>query len=132
LKVLDLNSGPTRGELHVYARQGTSPGDFSTGLILYDLDGDPLRIIRMNGPHSNPHVNRFPKRLTFPVTPHVHYLTERYQRERQAKGKVGPDGYALCTTAYSDIRGALMALARRTNLIMTPLQLPFPIPKGLP
>ena len=107
-----LTTGPTRGEFHVYARQGIYEGDYSTGLILFDLSGNPLTLLRLNGPHPNRHVNRFPRRVTLPVAPHVHYLTERYQEEHLRRGGPAPDGYALLTTAYRELGGAMYALAR--------------------
>jgi hypothetical protein len=132
VKVHDLGTGRIRGALHVYARRGSVAGDYSTGLVYFDLANDPLPVVRLNGPHPNAHVNRLPVRLRLPVAPHVHYLTERYQKEGTVRRKLDPDGYALCTTAYDDLAGALGALARRTKLVTVPTPLPFGAMRRLP
>lgn len=117
IKLLDLDTGPTRGSLQVYARRGARDDDFSTGLVLFDLDDHPLVLLRVNGPHPGPHVNRWPVRTTLPVRPHVHYLTERYLAAHRTTGRSpAPDGYALLTTAYRDLPGAIEALARRAHI----------------
>lgn len=114
-----LEASPHEAEFYAYARSGTRWNPFSVGLGVRRLDGsDQLRIVRMNGPHLNPHTNPFPERHTLPVGSHVHYLTERgiqEQRNQPAKKQKG-DQYALLTVAYGDIRGALRLLARRTNI----------------
>lgn len=114
-----------RGELHVYGRCGTDPDDYSTGLVLYDLSNNATTLLRLNGPHPGPHTNRFPKHVTLDVVPHAHYLTELYQRELLAGTKVQPTGFALPTTAYRDIDGAMRALARRANIVAARPELPL-------
>jgi hypothetical protein len=125
VKIFDLTTGPTRGQLHVYGRVGVDPDDYSTGLVLYDLSNVKTTLIRLNGPHPGAHKNRLPPRRTLSVVPHAHYLTELYQRGHLANPKVQPTGYALPTTAYCDLDGAMAALARRANILASKPQLPF-------
>lgn len=132
IKLLDLDTGPTRGSFHVYAREGATRDDYSTGLVLYLLSGERVNLVRCNGPHPNQHLNAYPCRHRLPVTPHVHYLTERYQREHMMRGRTEPDGFALPTTAYGDVAGAMAALARRANIVPRRPPLPSQPMRGLP
>lgn len=124
IELLNLDSGPTRGAFHVYARQGATDDDFSTGLVVFLLGGERVNLLRCNGPHPNQHFNAYPCRRRLPVSPHVHYLTERYQREHAMRGRTEPDGFALATTAYGNVAGAMAALARRANIV--PRRPPLP------
>jgi hypothetical protein len=132
VKIADLTTGTTRGEFHVYARAGPDPDDYSTGLVYYDLNQTPTNILRANGPHPNRHKMYHPRRFYLPVRPHVHYLTERYQQLNQARPYISPDGYAVLTTAYRSLRGAMDALARRAHIVSAQLQLPLPPVRELP
>jgi hypothetical protein len=89
------------------------------------LGGDPTTLIRLNGPHPNRHTNQLAPRVRLPVTPHVHYLTERYQKENAVRPRIDPTGFALCTTAYRDLSGAMTALARRAHIVPAAPSLPL-------
>jgi hypothetical protein len=88
--------------------------------------------MRLNGPHPNPHRNYLPRRVRLPVRPHVHYLTERYQREHLSRPYIAIDGFALPTTAYGNVRGAMGALARRAHIVPGLPQLPLQAVQRLP
>jgi hypothetical protein len=117
VKVYELSDGPTRGELHVYARRGVTPDDYSAGMSLRDHAGNHLILLRANGPHRPEHWNKFPKRMPLPIAPHFHYLTERGQREHAKVPGRRADSFALMTTAYTDLSGAMDALAYRANIL---------------
>lgn len=108
------DAAPLGGALHLYGRQNLNPqvvGDWSVGLIYTDYAGHSYRVIRCNGPHLSPHVNKIEGDV-IQGQAHVHRLTQRYQELRRAKS----DGYAEATAAYSDIEGALEHLAGLINL----------------
>ena len=87
--------------------------DWSTGLI-FDPNGARLRFVRCNGPHIGVHQNRLdPTEPPIVVTPHVHYVREKYLRHPRTK----EDGYAVPCSAYSDLDGAIEHLAIVSNLI---------------
>lgn len=116
---LDLDDlpdgGPLGGSLHVYSRRNLREevsGDWSVGLVYTDYAGNSYRVVRCNGPHQTPHTNRIEGQHIV-ATPHVHFLTERYQRHRRAS----PDGYAEATDAYSTIEESLDHLATLVNLV---------------
>ena len=115
LDLPDLPStGPVRGRLLVYTRQNLNPnvgGDWSTGFIYTSYADDRYPVIRCNGPHPSDHTNRI-ERNKIVRTPHVHRLTERYQRLRPPKS----DGFAEETTVYVTIEEALEHLAETINL----------------
>lgn len=107
-------NGPLRGRLHLYSRQNLNPnvsGDWSVGLIYTDYADRSFRLLRCNGPHPTDHVNAIEGDVII-RTPHVHCLTERYQRRRRAR----PDGYAEPTDAYDSIESAIVYLAKRVSL----------------
>lgn len=89
----------------VSLRQGLiNPLDFSAILRVYVAGGADVRLRRYNG-KSHRHTNRIEREPPF-YGFHVHQLTERYQN------KVGykPDGYAVPTDRYGDLRGAVNCL----------------------
>lgn len=132
VKIFDLTDGPTRGAFHVYGRRGINPDHYSAGLVLYELSGDPMTLIRVNGPHPNRHTNRLPTRVELPVAPHVHYRTERYEQECLVRRKLDPDGFALLSTAFHDLDGAMEVLARRANIVSNLTPLPWSAAGRLP
>ena len=108
-------TSPLRGRLHVYSRQNLNPaveGDWSVGLIYTDYADRSYRLVRCNGPHPNDHQNRIEGDV-IQRTPHVHVLTERYQRLRRPT----QDGFAFPTDAYDTIEGALEHLASIATLV---------------
>jgi len=111
----DLPAGaPLGGTLHVYTRQNLSTnvtGDWSVGLVYTDYGNRSYPVIRCNGPHASDHPNRI-EGTVIVRTPHIHRLTERYQRLRRAK----PDGFAEPTDAYSTIDEALEHMITLANL----------------
>jgi hypothetical protein len=114
------------GTMRVVARQNPAdPDDFSAMLL---LDAVPplgvLKVIRCNGP-SHTHKNRWPKdRVPEFSTPHVHYLTSHHLREHVDNLRsCSPEHFAVPIrsrwpggTGYSDLRGALVHLARRAGI----------------
>lgn len=104
-----LDRRPTRGTLSIYVRVGAVDGDYSAGLTFTDLDGNTYRLIRCNGP-SHPHRNQLEGDKIL-YEPHIHRLTERYQRSR-----FKDDGHAEATDTFTDPAGALAYLARLTNV----------------
>jgi hypothetical protein len=106
--------GPLGGTLHLYARENLNPavtGDWSVGLIYTDYADNTYPVIRCNGPHPTDHVNRI-ERTVISRRPHVHLLTERYQRIHRPN----PSGYAEATDAFSTIADAVEYLASLANL----------------
>jgi hypothetical protein len=104
---------PLRGTLRIYTRQGVNPEieDWSTGLVYFDYADNSWPVVRCNGPHPQDHVNRI-EGTAFARQPHVHRLTERYQRKRGARG----DHYAEPTTAFRTLPEAIEYLAMLSNL----------------
>jgi hypothetical protein len=90
--------------MYIYTRTSiVDPDDFSVGLVFEDLAGNRYPFVRCNGPSPQPHINRWPRRRSISVTPHVHHLTEYYQRRAAERpGQVGPDGFAVPTRLYRD------------------------------
>lgn len=109
----EVDSGPERGSMFIYARQAKAqaPGDWSAGLVFVPLGTDlSYPLLRCNGPHETVHVNTIEDEPIV-LTPHIHILTERYQRI----GKVN-SGYAEPTTHYTTLRGALGTLQAMAGL----------------
>lgn len=98
----------------VYTRESIrNAGDWSAGLI-YDPEARNLRFVRCNGPHAGVHQNRLdPQEPPIIVTPHVHYVRERYLQHFRTK----EDGYAVPCSAYTSLAGAVEHLARVTNFV---------------
>lgn len=106
--------GRLGGRLHLYARANLRPnvvGDWSTGLIYTDYADRSYPVVRCNGPHESDHTNTI-ERTVIVTQPHVHLLTERYQRLRRPK----LSGYATPTDAYSTLEEAVEHLASLVNL----------------
>lgn len=114
-----LSSGHMRGHLFVTIRQARrSMDDFSAGLVYQDLAGHTYNLVRCNGPHPQVHENRWPRGDRFAVIPHVHHLTEFYQRKAlQRPGQVSGDHFALPTALYRSLPGALDVLARKVHIV---------------
>ena len=115
---LDLDdlpsTGAVRGHLHLYSRQNLNPvvaGDWSVGLVYTDYANRSYRVLRCNGPHPTDHSNAMEKTIIV-RTPHIHHLTERYQRLRPPR----PDGFASETSDYTTIEEAVEVLAKLINL----------------
>ena len=98
----------------MYARESLrNAGNWSAGLI-YDPEGVNLRVVRCNGPHAGVHQNRLdPSERPIVVTPHVHYVRERYLHHSRTK----EDGYAVPCAEYTNLVGAVEHLARVTNFV---------------
>lgn len=114
LDLEDVPPGRVRGKLHLYARisKNGTPGDWSCGLVYTPYESRfSYPLIRCNGPHPTPHVNRI-EGTRFINTPHIHFLTERYQRAGNLKS-----GYAVPTDSYDTLDGALTTLKDMTNLV---------------
>ena len=105
---------PLRGYLHVYSRLGLNhqTEDWSTGLVYTDFAGNTYPVIRCNSPHADDHVNRI-ERTVIVRQPHIHRLTERYQRHRRTNG----DSYAEPTLEFSTLAEAIEHLSMLSNLI---------------
>ena len=105
---------PIRGSIHLYSRQNLNPkitGDWSVGLIFTDYADRSYRVIRCNGAHPSDHRNSIEGDLIV-RTPHVHRLTERYQKLNPPR----PDGFAEPTDAYDSVATAIDFLAETINL----------------
>lgn len=98
----------------VYTRESLrNAGNWSAGLI-YDPAGLNLRFVRCNGPHASVHQNRLdPGDPPIVVTPHVHYVRQKYLQHPRTK----EDGYAVPCIAFTDLDGAIEHLATVTNFV---------------
>lgn len=66
--------------MHLYARMSKRrPDVYSCGLVYTDPSGHDYRLVRCNGCHAE-HANRLEGTKVPAVTPHVHYVSERYLR----------------------------------------------------
>jgi hypothetical protein len=116
--VTKLVHGPIFGHLEVFTRQSIAyPDNFSVGLRYVDDHGRTYNLLRCNGFHPGPHTTHWPERpgnrprhLIPGNYAHIHHLTTLYQRRGQ------PDGFALPTTLYADIRGAAHVLGRKVHI----------------
>jgi hypothetical protein len=106
--------GPVGGTLLLYARENLRvgvDGDWSVGLAYTDYAGRSYRVLRCNGPHPTEHTNVIEGEHIV-RTPHIHRLTERYQRLTPPR----PDGYAMPSTEYSTPAEALTHIVGLVNL----------------
>lgn len=94
------------------------PRDFSCGLLYQDSAGNTYPLVRCNGHHAR-HPNRLEGTSIPAVTPHVHYVTEKYLRAGQQGRRVEPDGWAI-RGYFGNLDGALAVLARRVRLLYNP------------
>lgn len=109
-KNYDVMDTDGRETFTVYVRQNLRiTDDFSVGLLWHSPDGEKLTLVRYNGP-SHPHRNHL-ENATLEFACHIHRATRRYIDA----GKKA-DGYAMPTTAYSTVEGALDALIRDCNI----------------
>lgn len=104
--------GEANSQFRIILRQGhINALDFSVILAVRTPSSNQLfRLRRYNG-NSHPHSNKI-ENETFHGF-HIHFATERYQREGFAE-----DAYAKTTDRYSDYRGALRCLIRDANLLV--------------
>lgn len=113
-----IEVGPHKGQLFLFSRfnldAAVARWDFTVGLGLRDPYGREYRLIRCNGPHG-PHTNRL-EGVTLPPVPHVHLMTERYQKGMAMRPEWRGDGYAEACDTYSDRNGALRHLASVANI----------------
>ena len=78
-------------------------------ILGYTWKGDPINLIRCNGPHG-PHTNTIERALGAGVveiprdTYHIHFATERYQRVSE---ETDAEFYAEPTTEYDSLEGAV-------------------------
>lgn len=110
----EIETGPIRGSLHLYMRQGRSgaEGDWSVGLIFTPIGTvRHYPLLRCNGPHETVHTNTI-EGTSIIRTPHIHLLTERYQ----LIGKVN-SGYAEPTDRFTTVREALGTLQEMGHLV---------------
>ena len=84
--------------------------DYSAILALTTDGGSEYRLLRCNG-RGHVHANALDPGPVMANTPHVHRLTERYQRDKNCSG----DGFAELTNAYSDVHGAIEHLSIIAN-----------------
>ena len=84
------------------------PSNFSVVLVYKDSNRNDRVILRLNGNHGR-HRNRIEG--TIVDGPHIHKMTERYQRRTNH-----PDGYAEATERYSDLDGAIEAFMEIANV----------------
>jgi hypothetical protein len=109
--------GPNGEKFFVYTRQNTlDPEDFSTGLR-WTRGGMDITLARYNG--SNHRHRNAIENETIEFQCHIHELTERYQ----LAGLRG-ESYAVPTTAYSDLAGALKLLYSHWNISPPPPKVP--------
>jgi hypothetical protein len=110
------DGAPLGGALHIYSRQTINPEaastDWSTGLVYTDYADNKYTVIRCNGAHETCHRNRIEGDY-FERVPHVHYLTERYQRHPLARD----DGFAQPTDAFATLAEAVEHLISLVNLV---------------
>lgn len=119
LPVMRARAGMFTGHLFLYIRWSVvTPTDFSTGLV-FATQEHQYRVLRCNGPHLQPHTNRWPVRRTFTGIPHIHYLTAFFQSKAVAYGthRYQGDGFAMCTSLYSDsYLDAIQVLGSKVNI----------------
>lgn len=110
-----IEFGPVRGTLFLFVRWVIAhPQNFSAGLGFQDLAGNgPYRVVRCNGYHPGPHINRLESTVIPPETRHVHFTTERYIKASAP----WHDGFAVETDEFKDLQGAVQHLATLTNLV---------------
>ena len=98
-----------RFDCRMMIRQNTKkPENFSVILIYKDSNGNEHAVLRLNGNHGT-HRNRLEK--TSVKGPHIHLMTERYQ-----KRTTHPDGFAVETDEYTDLESAIMVFMRMANI----------------
>lgn len=105
---LDI-TGEAGNKFRVILRQHPAkPLDFSVILaVRTPQSGKFFRLRRYNG-HSHEHIN-YIENTRFDGF-HIHYATARYQALNRAE-----DGYAMPTTRYRDINGAVQSLLNDAN-----------------
>ena len=90
-------------------RQNTDRPDNFSIILVYEGQGKrEIPVLRFNGNHGR-HKNRLERETI--DGPHIHKLTERYQRMT-----THPDGYAVATRDYTDLKSALGAFMKATNV----------------
>ncbi len=93
----------------VMIRQNTDRPDNFSIILVYEGQGKrEIPVLRFNGNHGR-HKNRLEGEIV--NGPHIHKLTERYQRTT-----THPDGYAVATREYTDLRSALDAFMKAANI----------------
>ncbi len=93
----------------VMIRQNTDrPDNFSIILVYEGRGRREVPVLRFNGNHGR-HKNRIEGETI--DGPHIHKLTERYQMET-----THPDGYAVATSGYADLKGALDAFMKAAHI----------------
>jgi hypothetical protein len=116
-RTLDLDvARESGGHFHLFARQSLIHGDdFSVGLLFIDKSRYiDLMLRRYNGPHY-PHANRLENEPVF-ADYHIHEATERYQRRVGYRN----EGYAVRTTRFGDVDGALQCLLKDCGFVAHP------------
>ena len=99
-------TGRDGSRFRIFTRQNNSVADdFSCGIRWELPSGENLTLARYNG-SSHPHRNAI-EGESLPPACHIHKATERYLRHNRRA-----EGFAEETTRYSDMAGALRALAK--------------------
>lgn len=94
------------------------PSNFSVVLGVYvPGEKDLFRLRRYNG-DNHTHTNPLEKNEVRGF--HIHMTTEKYQRKRLQDKRIRIDDYAVSTTCYQDIKGALRCLIKDANFQETP------------
>lgn len=84
------------------------PSNFSVILVYSDFDKNDKVVLRFNGNHGK-HRNRIEGDVVH--GPHIHKMTERYQRRTSH-----PDGYAVSTDSNNDLDGAIREFLKMANI----------------
>lgn len=108
-----------RHQFMLYLRQNERVLDhFSCGLVYQHPDGESVHLVRHNGSdheHDNP-LEGGPK---LKPSCHIHLATERYMLAGRK-----PEHYAVATTRYIDLDGALRTLLDDCNIQGMPTEHP--------
>jgi len=96
----------------VIVRQGCfNHLDFSIGLLFFPKNSNKAFILRRYNGKSHQHTNKIEKETFYDF--HIHTATERYQEE----GIDCEDGYAVVSTQYCEITGALQCMEEDCGFI---------------
>ena len=96
-------------DFNLTIRQNTDrPDNYSIILVYIGPGKREIPVLRFNGNHGR-HKNKIEGDIV--DGPHIHKLTGRYQRKT-----THPDGYAVATSDYHDLQGAVIAFMRAANI----------------
>ncbi|WP_205418718.1 hypothetical protein [Pseudomonas syringae] len=98
-------------EFEIYLRQNSRvPHSFSCGIFLKHPSGETITLARYNG-SCHPHTNVLEGGQKIDFTTHIHRATERYMLAGRK-----PEHYAIATSAYNDLEGALWTMIEDCNI----------------